>query len=61
MDPATAQLAVDALARLARFGHARDRATDRELRTITLTDDEALAVLALIDTIAPGGMYHRER
>lgn len=35
----------DALATLERLAPARDRATDRDVRTITLTDDEALAVL----------------
>jgi len=54
------QSATDVIARLAAYGHARDRATEREPRTITITDDEALALLALLDLFAPGGLYHRE-
>ena len=35
----------DAVEKLERFGPARDRMTDREVRTFELTDDEALALL----------------
>lgn len=38
-----------AIDKLARFGSARNRTTDREVRYVTLTDDEALAVLERID------------
>jgi hypothetical protein len=39
----------DAIRKLARFAYVRDRATEREPRTITLTDDEAVALLARLD------------
>jgi hypothetical protein len=31
------------------YGRARDRAIDRQLRTITITDDDALLLLDLLD------------
>lgn len=37
------------LDRLRRLGHARDRAVDTEVRTITLTDDEAVLLVAHCD------------
>lgn len=37
-----------AVAKLYTYGRARDRAVDREVRTFTLTDDEALALLAAL-------------
>jgi hypothetical protein len=36
--------------RLHRYGVARDRATEREPRTITVTDDEALLLLSVMGT-----------
>ena len=39
----------DAIRKLARFAYVLDRATEREPRTITLTDDEAVALLARLD------------
>lgn len=38
-----------ALATLRRFAPARNRLTDREPRTVMLTDDEALALLEFIE------------
>lgn len=40
----------DLAQRLDRFGTARDRAVDREVRTVTITDDEALLMLHLLQT-----------
>ena len=37
-----------AFEKLQRFAAVRDRATDREPRTITLTDDEAFALLVAL-------------
>lgn len=39
----------DALTKLRRYATVRDRQTDREPRTVTLTDDEALALLLEFD------------
>ena len=39
---------LDIIMRLSRYGHARDRAADREPRTITITDDEALLLLTAL-------------
>ena len=49
---------VELLLKLARYGYARDRATERALRVITITDDEAIMLLEALET-----MYHplRER
>ena len=44
-------LAAETMARLRRLGPARDRTVDRETRTITITDDEAVALVAAIDTL----------
>lgn len=41
-------LAVDATRKLDRYAYARDRETEHEPRTLTLTDDEALALLWLL-------------
>lgn len=40
----------EAVARLRRYAYARDRAIDTEPRTIEITDDEAAAILAKLDT-----------
>lgn len=39
---------LDIVMRLARYGPARDRATEREPRTITITDDEAMLLLSVL-------------
>ena len=39
---------LDVVMRLARYGPARDRETEREPRTITITDDEALLLLSVL-------------
>lgn len=36
---------------LRHYGMARDRRTDRQLRTVTITDDDALVLLALIASV----------
>lgn len=36
---------------LGRYAHARDRKIDRELRTITISDDEAAAILEYISIL----------
>lgn len=36
---------IELVTRLARMAYARDRDTDREMRTITITDDEAVMLL----------------
>lgn len=41
----------DVVLRLAQYGFARDRATDREVRTITITDDEALLILTALGAL----------
>ena len=38
-----------AMDKLLRYGLARDRTTDREPRAVTLTDDEAAALVDLFD------------
>jgi hypothetical protein len=43
---------LDLLGRLAHLGNARHRATEREPRTITITDDEALALVGLVSVKA---------
>lgn len=45
------------MARLVAYGTARDRASEHEPRTVTLTDDQALAIIALVDSLAPGGIW----
>lgn len=40
---------IELVTRLARYALARDRATEREPRTITITDDEALLLLECIE------------
>jgi hypothetical protein len=42
------------LDRLRRLAIARNRETEREVRTITITDDEALALIELIDSERTG-------
>jgi hypothetical protein len=42
----------EVVARVARLAGARHRPTDREVRTITITDDEARALLGLISPAA---------
>jgi hypothetical protein len=44
----------DVVSKLARYALARDRSIEREPRTVTLTDDEALELLALLDPGAGG-------
>lgn len=39
--------------KLIRYGFARDRTTEKEFRTVTLTDDEALALLMVLQEFAP--------
>jgi hypothetical protein len=41
---------LDVVMRLARYGPVRDRATEREPRTITITDDEAMLLLSVLGT-----------
>jgi hypothetical protein len=36
---------IELVSRLARLAYARDRTTDRDMRTITITDDEAVILL----------------
>ena len=43
----------DLMLRLNRYGSARDRTTEREPRTITITDDEAMMLLAVM-----GAFHH---
>jgi len=38
-----------AVMKLNRYAYARDRTTDREPRTLTITDDEAVALLFALD------------
>lgn len=38
-----------AMSKLQRFGTARNRAVDRDTRDVTLTDDEALAILFALE------------
>lgn len=45
--------------RLARLGYARNRAVDREPRTITITDDEARAIYHLL-SLAERALAERE-
>lgn len=47
-------LAMDALARLRRYAFARDRTIDREPRTITLSDDEAAALVQYVTALEAG-------
>lgn len=54
------QAFADVMARLASYGLARDRTTDREPRTITITDDEAMAILLMFD-IATGNISNDPR
>jgi hypothetical protein len=42
-----------ALDKLTRYGYARDRSIEREPREVTLTDDEALALLAAMEPDEP--------
>ena len=44
-------LARHALYTLRRLGHARNRKVDREVRQVTITDDEALALIMYIDAL----------
>jgi hypothetical protein len=46
--------AAQAMLKLARYADARDRAIDREPRTITLTDDEARGIIALVEHLQGG-------
>ena len=39
----------EAMRKLRRFATARNRDIDRDMRTVSLTDDECLALLAFID------------
>ena len=41
---------LDIVMKLARYGMARDRETERIPRTITITDDEALLLLSVLGT-----------
>jgi len=50
--PDDLQSAVD---KLNRYGLARDRATDPDPRIVTLTDDEAMAVLIVVLAAVKGG------
>jgi len=45
-----------AILKLKSYARARDRATEREPRTVTLTDDEALALLERLEELrdSPG-------
>ncbi len=45
MDEEFANDLVHVLLRLATYGFARDRDTEREPRTMTITDDEAILIL----------------
>jgi hypothetical protein len=42
-------LVASAVDKLQRYAYARDRQADREERTISLTDDEAAALLETLD------------
>jgi hypothetical protein len=46
---------VTAVERMERFAWARNRDADREPRTITITDDEAVAILEWMHAVAPEG------
>lgn len=41
---------LDIVRRFVAYGMARDRETEREPRTITITDDEALLLLSVLGT-----------
>jgi len=43
----------DAIDKLKRYAFSRDRRIDREPRTITITDDEAVALLAMTGVFEP--------
>ena len=40
----------DAIDKLRRYGPMRDRSVEREPRTVTITDDEAVAVLEALES-----------
>lgn len=40
---------IELVSRLATYGCARDRETEREPRTITITDDEALLLIGYLE------------
>lgn len=44
------EIATELLARLGTLAFARDRVNDREVRTITITDDEAKSLLTFLAT-----------
>ena len=43
---------IELIGRLSRYAYARDRETEREPRTITITDDEAILILDVFDHFA---------
>jgi hypothetical protein len=49
------QTARDAVRKLERYAYVRDRITDHDMRTITLTDDEAIAILDHINELRQDG------
>ena len=52
-DPRYSPTFREAVEKLERYGMARDRVTDREVRTFTLTDDEAISLLDVLYGYAP--------
>lgn len=51
MKPPSYEFLAEAILKLSRYAYARNRAVDREPRTVTLTDDEAVAVLDALGVV----------
>lgn len=52
MEKEQMQSLLDVVMRLHRYGNARDRAIDREPRTITITDDEAVLLIVALGAVS---------